>query len=172
LLFLMTVGPKGRFDPRRAAEAIHSSANKAGEVGAKAKAGRDMVKPIGEVKAPAGEHSEMSDRTNRLRNDLSSNAYVSYGHQGISDSGASATLEPGRIFERIWPRLCLDAQKAFLDAIDHSTARREPRAGCELVKGWNFALKSARHAHLATVPACGGYQQSVLAMIEGCYKTP
>ncbi|MGO7954650.1 hypothetical protein ACC758_38480, partial [Rhizobium ruizarguesonis] len=52
LLFLITVGPKGRFDPRRAAEAIHSSANKAVEVGAKAKAGRDMVKPIGEVKAP------------------------------------------------------------------------------------------------------------------------
>ncbi|MGO8572661.1 hypothetical protein ACC870_37305, partial [Rhizobium ruizarguesonis] len=57
LLFLMTVGPKGRFEPRRAAEAIHSSANKAGEVGAKAKAGRDMVKPLGEVQAPAGEHS-------------------------------------------------------------------------------------------------------------------
>ncbi len=73
-----------------------------------------MINPIGEMRAPAGERSEMSDRTNQLRNHLSSNGYVSYGHQGIADSGASATLEPGRIFERIWPRLRLDAQKAFI----------------------------------------------------------
>ncbi|XKM38934.1 hypothetical protein A4U53_005500 (plasmid) [Rhizobium ruizarguesonis] len=39
-------------------------------------------------------------------------------------------------------------------------------------KGWNFALKAARHAHLVTVPACGGYQQRVHAMIEGCDKSP
>lgn len=45
-----------------------------------------MVNRISEMKAPAGERSEMSDRTNQLRKDLSSNGYVSYGHQGIPDS--------------------------------------------------------------------------------------
>lgn len=40
-----------------------------------------MADPIGEMKAPAGERSHMSDRTNHLRNERSS-GYVSYSHQG------------------------------------------------------------------------------------------
>ncbi len=44
-----------------------------------------MVNPIGEMRAPAGERSEMSDRTNQLRNDLSSNGYGPYSHQRIPD---------------------------------------------------------------------------------------
>jgi len=35
-----------------------------------------MVNPIGEMKAPAGEPSEMPDRTKQLRKDLSSNGYM------------------------------------------------------------------------------------------------
>lgn len=40
-----------------------------------------MVNPIGEMKVPAGERSEMSDRTNQLRKDLSSNGYMPYGQR-------------------------------------------------------------------------------------------